>query len=325
VGRPGRACTDWVREWPSPEARQSACWSARPVDAGVGSQKVPTQNRTTPSTTSTTCPPNTAYVPDSLFCAVPGTLVYSSGSRGYISGVITWTGDLAPGDLVSLTFAITLTAPLPDRTPVTNTARLEDGHGHLHDLEAVFLARSFDLSDSSKQVTPEEVGIGGTITYVVNVYNSGAISTTGEMQDALPPELTYVPGSLACGPPGTVIYDSDACGCASGVITWTGALAPRETVLVRFQARVAAGDSPHEPITNTAVITDTFWHTGTMPQIRIFSKMGAVCHTRRLKKRRWVAHPPSTGPSCWCAVPDQGRTHKLPSGEKGEDGSKART
>ncbi len=214
----------------------------------------------TGATLTDTIPPNVVYVPGSLSCGVPGTLVYPLGSCGYASGIVTWTGDIAPGDSFSLTFAVTLPVALPDRTPVTNTAQLDDGHEHQYDLEAVFLARSSYLGNSFKQATPDQVEIDGIVTYTINIYNSGIVSTMVEMRDELPPELTYVPDSLICGVPGSLVYDS--CEYASGVITWIGPVAAQTLVPVQFQATVAAGDSPYEPIVNTAVVSDTFWDIG---------------------------------------------------------------
>ncbi len=165
---------------------------------------------------------------------------------------------LPPGGATDLSagvaFAVTLTTPLPDRTPVTNMASLNDGYGNLYDLEAVFLARNSDLSASFKQVHPTQGRPGDTVTYTVYVHNAGAVATTGEVGDELPPELTYETGSLLCG--------TGSCGEASGVITWTGMVAPRSMVPVRFRATVPAGAAQGDLIVNTATVTDTVWNTG---------------------------------------------------------------
>jgi len=187
---------------------------------------------------------------------VPGSLTYAVGSGGHdpIAGVITWTGDIAPSGSVTLTFAVALTTLLPDRTPVSNTATLNNGYGDLHDLEAVFLARSSDLSASFKQADPPQARPGDTVTYTVYVRNVGAADTTSEMRDELPPELAYVPGSLVCG--------TGSCGEATGIITWAGTLGPRSMVPVRFRASVSPGAAHGDLITNVAVVTDTVWNIG---------------------------------------------------------------
>jgi uncharacterized repeat protein (TIGR01451 family) len=197
---------------------------------------------TTSAVLTDTVPPETAYVPGSLSCG--------DGSCGYSSGTITWTGDIAQGDPVTLTFGAILTASLPDQAPVTNTARLDDGHSNLYTLEATFLARVSDLSGSFKQASPAWVDPGDTMTYTVYVYNSGAAPTAGQMRDELPPGMTYEPGSLFCG--------SGSCDHVSGVITWTGAVPPKSMVPVRFRTAAPGGVTPGDVITNTAIITGSY-------------------------------------------------------------------
>jgi uncharacterized repeat protein (TIGR01451 family) len=185
-------------------------------------------------------PSSTTYVPGSVDC--------SDGSCDYDSGAVTWTGDIAPGEVVTLTFAATLTTPLPDHTVVTNTAQLDDGLGHLNDLAAGFQARSSDLSSSHVQVDPGEVALGGVVTYTITISNDGVVATTGEMRDVLPSGLDFVPGSLTCS--------AGSCGYADGVVTWTGDVDPHSTVTVRFQVTVTAGAGPDTPTVNRVVITD---------------------------------------------------------------------
>jgi uncharacterized repeat protein (TIGR01451 family) len=190
-------------------------------------------------------PANTTYVPGSVAC--------SSGACAYDPGgdAITWSGDIVAGSPITLTFAVTLTTVLPDQTPVINTATLDDGFGGSYDLEALFLARSSNLSASFKQAAPNQVGRGGTVTYTVYIYNSGDVETVGEMSDVLPTGVTYVPSSLFCG--------GGSCGEAAGVVTWTGTVPPRSMVPVRFQVTVSAAAAPGTQITNIATVTDTSW------------------------------------------------------------------
>jgi uncharacterized repeat protein (TIGR01451 family) len=147
-----------------------------------------------------------------------------------------------------ISFAVMLATALPEGTPVTNTATLDNGYGDVYDLEAVFLARGSDLSGSFKQVAPGEVEAGDTVTYTVFVRNVGGGAAMGEMRDKLPPELSYETGSLVCG--------TGSCSHTSGVITWAGTLGPRSMVPVRFRATVQAGAGGGGVITNTAVVTD---------------------------------------------------------------------
>jgi uncharacterized repeat protein (TIGR01451 family) len=185
-------------------------------------------------------PTEVTYVPSSLSC--------SSGSCVEASGVITWTGDVAPGDPVTVTFDAAVVSSLADQTPVTNTATLDNGFGDIDDLTATFLVLRPNLSRSYKQAVPATVEPGDMVTYTIFVRNSRPVAGMGEMRDELPVELTYVPGSLFCG--------SGSCNEAAGVITWTGTVPARSMVPVRFRATVPADYGP-DSLANTAIVTDT--------------------------------------------------------------------
>jgi uncharacterized repeat protein (TIGR01451 family) len=187
-------------------------------------------------------PSHTSYVLGSLAC--------SSGDCNYdMAGTaVRWSGSIAPSETVTLTFAVHLSEFLADRTPITNTATLEDGYGSTHELRAVTLARTANLSSSFKQAVPETVAAGETVTYTIYVHNSGVIDTVGEVHDALPDELTYVAGSLSCG--------TGACQYDAGVITWEGAVRQRSMVPIRFQAMVPANVLPGQQLTNVATVRD---------------------------------------------------------------------
>jgi uncharacterized repeat protein (TIGR01451 family) len=216
----------------------------------VGHESIPytltVQNTGTQHATEATLkdpiPPHTAYVPHSLACS-SGACTYSATHQA-----VHWSGSIAPSETVTLSFAVTLTEFLPDRTPITNIATLENGYGSTHKLRATTLVRTPDLSGSFKQVTPETVSGGGTVTYTIHVYNAGVIDTVGEVHDALPATLTYVPGSLSCG--------IGACRYDEGVITWEGPVRARSVVPIQFQATVPAEGWPGQGFTNRATVRD---------------------------------------------------------------------
>ena len=74
------------------------------------------------------------------------------------------------------------------------------------------------------------------------------MDTTAEVHDALPGELTYVPGSLSCG--------IGACRYDAGAITWEGAVRGKSMAPIRFQATVSADAWPGQQITNAATVHD---------------------------------------------------------------------
>lgn len=177
----------------------------------------------------------------------------TSGTCGYTAGVITWTGAVGPGSPVVVSFGVTYTTPLVDRTPITNTATINDGLGHGLTRQAAFLARTANLSAAYKAVSPAIVPPGGTVTYTVYLHNSGGVDGNAQLVDPLPAGLTYVPGSL--------IFGSGSGGYASGTITWTGHVPAASQVPVQFRATVSASVVEGTAIRNTATITDVTWNT----------------------------------------------------------------
>lgn len=104
------------------------------------------------------------------------------------------------------------------------------------------------LTGSTKQVSQEMAPAGATLNYTIVISNSGTPATTVTMDDILPAELTYVPGSLSVN--GGGLY-----GATSNVITWTGSINSNNQVIVTFQADLDNNLPKGLVITNTAVIS----------------------------------------------------------------------
>ncbi len=177
----------------------------------------------------------------------------TSGTCGFASGAITWTGNIIPGAAVVVSFGVTYTTPLVDRSPVTNTATIDDGLGNVLTRQAAFLARTPNLSAAYKTVDPTVANPGQVVTYTVYLHNSGGVDGNAQLVDPIPAGLTYVPGSLIVG--------SGSGGYASGVITWTGSVPASSQIPVRFRATVDAAAVDGTVINNTATITDVTWNT----------------------------------------------------------------
>ncbi len=157
----------------------------------------------------------------------------------YANGVITWTGvvSTAPQTFV---FVVTNTSRSP-RATVSNLARYthESGSGSAT-ADYTVLAPSVTLL---KEVSPVAMQrMGEIITCTITFSNDGnASATSAILTDTLPGALTF--GGWVLQPGGAVEV--------SGTITWTGELAPTDTIGLIFTATL---DGPHfdEIITNTA-------------------------------------------------------------------------
>ncbi|NUM44330.1 MAG: DUF11 domain-containing protein, partial [Anaerolineales bacterium] len=191
-----------------------------------------------------------------LVDTIPGGSTYISGTLSASAGVgeyytstnwIKWTGDVAGGESISITFAITVGAPLT--TPMTllsNTAWLYDDLAYEWLLVDTAQILSPDLSSSFKTGNPNLVEIGDLLTYTITINNSGANAPGIVLTDPLTTGLTFAEGSF------TSTVGLGGFNASTGTVDWTGDLAAGETAEVQFAVIVAC------PVTGTAFTNHAF-------------------------------------------------------------------
>lgn len=74
-----------------------------------------------------------------------GNLWASSGSYGETGGVITWTGDVGPNGLVTITFGVTVGGQITTPHAVINTALVDDGRGNVWARTAIVIANGYAI------------------------------------------------------------------------------------------------------------------------------------------------------------------------------------
>jgi uncharacterized repeat protein (TIGR01451 family) len=112
-----------------------------------------------------------------------------------------------------------------------------------------FERASPNLSGSAKFVDKNVAQPGDTLTYTIDLRNTGRLdATTVQMTDTLPQWTTYKPGSLWAS---SGNYNE-----AGGVITWTGAVGVAGTVTITFNANISAMVPKGTLILNTATTND---------------------------------------------------------------------
>jgi uncharacterized repeat protein (TIGR01451 family) len=192
------------------------------------------------------------YVPDSLTCA--------RGSCTQTGSTIEWNGEIAPRAAVVIEYSATLTALLPDNTPVIYTAQVHDGYGGTYRLQRSFIARSSDLTGSVVRIYPPFVEPGSRATLEMFIRNTGAVETASTLKWVLSPGLEYSGGT---------------CTNESGTITWAGTMAPRGAVPIRFTVTVPP-DTPYgKTFVQQVVLTD-----GNRNEELTFSNTLTVAHNR---------------------------------------------
>ncbi|MGK3951766.1 hypothetical protein ACLKM7_05495 [Microbacterium sp. I2] len=163
--------------------------------------------------------------------ATGGTLSFDAATE-----MLSWSGDLAVGEVVTLTYSVTVTG---------------DGDTHLHNVvssegcvsqevcETEHYTASYTTVKTSDPASGSDVQIGDVIEYTVTVTQSGLGRVVGQFfNDDLANVLddaTFNNDIVASA--GTFTYEN-------GVIAWTGDLGPGDVATVTYSVTVtAAGDT----------------------------------------------------------------------------------
>ncbi|CUU59674.1 conserved repeat domain-containing protein [Parafrankia irregularis] len=179
----------------------------------------------------------TGALDDAIF---NGDAVASAGTPTFAGQTLTWTGDLAVGAVVTVTYSLTVRDPDPgDKVLVTMLASTETGSscppnsanaGCLGSVAVLTPALTVTSSVSAATVLP-----GETVTFTIAISNAGQVPYTGAtVTDALADVLD------------DAAYNGDAAATAGTVdvtgstLTWTGDLNPDASATVTFSVTVRA-------------------------------------------------------------------------------------
>ncbi len=170
-------------------------------------------------------------------------IVASAGTFTFVDGVISWTGDLGPGDVATVTYSVTVTAA--GDTLIGNTVQ-SPGCETAAECETEHQTGRYETVKTSDPATGSDVQIGDTIEYTVTVSQFGAASVEGasfaDDLTAVLDDATWNDDLAATG--GTADY-------AEPTVSWTGDLAVDAVVTVTYSVTVTgAGD-----MTLTNVVT----------------------------------------------------------------------
>jgi hypothetical protein len=74
-----------------------------------------------------------------------GNLRALAGNYGQSGGVITWTGSVLTGALVTITFGVTVSAQLATPHAIFNTAKIDDGLGNVLQRQVVVIVNGLAI------------------------------------------------------------------------------------------------------------------------------------------------------------------------------------
>ncbi len=127
-------------------------------------------------------------------------------------GTVWWTGELGEADDLSLSFSVLPQSsdgtPLPSGSVFVNTAEIEDSAATVTSVSQSVEIMDVDMERATKEVYPDKVKLGETVTFTITLPNDGGWSEVS-VTDELPMGLEYVYGSAqassgAMGTPGEV-------------------------------------------------------------------------------------------------------------------------
>ena len=128
--------------------------------------------------------------------------------------------------------------------PGTANARILWGTGRGSYLRTGSVLKG-NLDDSILIVTPGSASGGDQVKFSIVLRNPGAVFTSVQVTDTLPPELTYA-GNLA--------VTSGSASQAGGTITWSGSVDYWTPVIISFDATLSSQISGPEAVVNTIQI-----------------------------------------------------------------------
>jgi uncharacterized repeat protein (TIGR01451 family)/fimbrial isopeptide formation D2 family protein len=170
-----------------------------------------------------------------------GDVVATAGAAGVDGSTLTWAGDLAPGDVVTLTYSVTVTgagnttlanvvtSPSEAGTCVT-AADGTEGCRTIHKTGGYVFAKTADPASGT------EVHTGDTVTYTLTVTQRGqGVITDAVVTDDLSGVLSAASWNAdAAATSGEVTRDGNT-------LTWTGDLGVGQTATITYSVTVTAG------------------------------------------------------------------------------------
>ena len=185
--------------------------------------------------------------------AYDGDATATAGTVTYASPVLSWTGNLAPGAVATITFSVTVNSPdtgndILASTITSATAGSNCAAGSTDPRCSVSVPVSVLIiasTASTASATP-----GTTVGYTVTVTNSGQVAYTGAgFTDALSGVLDDATYNLnATATAGSVSYTSPN-------LTWTGSLAVGATATITFSVTVNNPDTGDKILASTITST----------------------------------------------------------------------
>ncbi|WP_141538718.1 GEVED domain-containing protein [Isoptericola jiangsuensis] len=168
------------------------------------------------------------------------------GAVSFTDPILTWTGPLAAGESVTITYSVTVNDPLPEDGDgvLTNTVTgppestcADDADPADPDCSTTTPVRSVEIVKTSD--APAEVLPGATVTYTVEVTNTGGVDYADpDTLLTVSDDLSEVLDDATYNGDATAVPDQGAFSFADPTLSWEGPLAVDETVTLTYSVTV---------------------------------------------------------------------------------------
>ncbi len=190
--------------------------------------------------------------------------------------LITWQGDVAAHDAVTLTFAVTVELDTADGVIITNTAQVEETSEGVTVTASVTHTVNAPRVSIIKDVDPSDTVLAGDrLTYTLLVINNGGAAAHVVLSDTMPAHTIFITGSARTLPADKYQQPS----YAGGRLTWQDEIPRGDTATLIFEAQVEPGTVAGSEVNNvarmressrpTTVYTDATVNTVTAPQLTV--------------------------------------------------------
>ncbi|MEE8390312.1 MAG: hypothetical protein V3S14_05880, partial [Anaerolineae bacterium] len=164
-----------------------------------------------------------------------------------------WRGDITPGSVVTLTFAVTVNLNTRDGEVITNAAQVEEmSQPGIVSTVSVTNPVVAPVVSILKQAEPSGNVLAGTLlSYTIVITNDGGAPAQIVFSDTMPAYTTFITGSES------VLPDTHTPpSYTNGTLVWQDEIAPRQLVAISFAAQVEPGTLGDITIYNEAWVRE---------------------------------------------------------------------
>lgn len=189
--------------------------------------------------------------------AVLDDAVYNNDATGgatYAAPTLSWSGALAVGDTVTITYSVTVDDPVSGDSHVDNTVVTPPGIGGGCETgsgnpECTVLIPSGSYT-VAKTASTTEVTAGSAVTYTVTVTNTGVRDYTAALPASFSDDLSGVldDATITTGPDNGAVVNGNT-------LSWAGPLAVGDTVTITYTVTVKNPDTGDKTLKNTVRAT----------------------------------------------------------------------